>query len=88
MCNCFDSPQELINSLLAHISILDSQLTDCKVKSNEITSINKHLMTQMNENVAIVQTNNEFLNSLFYSNEPVTRDEYVSCLCSIFLANI
>ncbi|XP_022160904.1 uncharacterized protein LOC111027007 isoform X2 [Myzus persicae] len=68
--------EELISSLLAHISILDSQLTDCKVKSNEIVSINKHLMTQMNENVAIVQKNNEFLNSLFYSNEPVTRDEY------------
>jgi len=39
-------------------------------------------MTQMKENEAIVQKNNEFLNNLFYSNEPVTRDEYVSNLRS------
>jgi len=80
--NCCISPQELINSLLAHISVLDDQLTDCKIKSNEIISVNKHLMTQMKENEVIVQKNSEFLNSLFYSNEPVTRDEYVSYLCS------
>ncbi|XP_025200350.1 uncharacterized protein LOC112598178 isoform X3 [Melanaphis sacchari] len=68
--------EELINSLLAHISTLDSQLTDCKIKSNEIISLNKRLMAQMNENEVIVKKNNEFLNELFYSNEPVTRDEY------------
>ncbi|KAE9540095.1 hypothetical protein AGLY_005347 [Aphis glycines] len=74
-CNSCVS-QELINSLLSHISMLDSQLTDCKVKSNEIISLNKRLMVQMNENEVIVQKNNEFLNDLFYSNEPVTRDGY------------
>ncbi|XP_026806114.1 uncharacterized protein LOC113549140 isoform X2 [Rhopalosiphum maidis] len=74
-CSSCVSP-ELINSLLSHISILDSQLTDCKVKSNEIISLNKRLMAQMNENEIIVQKNNEFLDDLFYSNEPVTRDGY------------
>ncbi|KAL4089566.1 hypothetical protein QTP88_024583 [Uroleucon formosanum] len=74
--------EELINSLLAHISTLDSKLTDCKLKSNEIVSINKHLMTQMKENEAIIQKNNVFLNNLFYSNEPVTRDEYLMETCS------
>lgn len=69
---------------------MDSKLTDCKLKSNEIVSINKHLMTQMKENEAIIQKNNVFLNNLFYSNEPVTRDEYVSNLSSmsIILTNI
>lgn len=47
-------------------------------------------MTQMKENEAIIQKNNVFLNNLFYSNEPVTRDEYVSNLRSmnIILTNI
>ncbi|XP_025200349.1 uncharacterized protein LOC112598178 isoform X2 [Melanaphis sacchari] len=80
-CNSCVS-QELINSLLAHISTLDSQLTDCKIKSNEIISLNKRLMAQMNENEVIVKKNNEFLNELFYSNEPVTRDEYWIETCS------
>lgn len=62
---------------------MDNKLTDCKIKSNEIVSINKHLITKINENEAIVQTNNEFLSNLFYSNEPVTRDEYVSNLHSM-----
>lgn len=74
--------QELINSLLAHISILDSQLSDCKVKSNEIVSMNKRLMAQMNENEVIVQKNNEFLDNLFYSNEPVTRDGFWMETCT------
>jgi len=45
-------------------------------------------MAQMNENETIIQKNNEFLNNLFYSNEPVTRDGYVSYLYSIILTNI
>lgn len=46
-------------------------------------------MAQMHENEEIVQQNNEFLDNLFYSNEPVTRDDdCVSYLCNIIFTNI
>lgn len=43
-------------------------------------SMNKCLMTQLNECEVIVQTNNDFLDDLFYTDEPVTKDDYVSFL--------
>jgi len=73
-CNCVS--QELISSLLARISVVDSQLIDCKLQSNEIMSMNKRLMAQLNECEAIVQKNSQLLDNLLYTNEPVTKDGY------------
>lgn len=68
----------MIDSLLARISFVDSQLIDCKLQSNEIMSMNKRLITRMNECEVVVQKNNQFLDDLFFSIEPVTKDGYVS----------
>jgi len=37
-------------------------------------------MTQLNECEVIVQTNNDLLDDLFYTDEPVTKDGYVNFL--------
>lgn len=67
---------------------MDSQLIDCKMQSNEIMSMNKRLMAQLNECEVIVQKNNRLLDNLFYTNEPVTKDGYVSYLVSICLYSL
>jgi len=67
---------------------VDSQLIDCKMQSNEIMSMNKRLMAQLNECEVIVQKNNRLLDNLFYTNEPVTKDGYVSYLVSICLYSL
>lgn len=41
-------------------------------------SMNKRLITQMNECGAIMEKNNQLLDNLFYTEEPVTKDGYVS----------
>lgn len=70
---------------MARISIVDGQLIDCKLKSNEIMAMNKRLMAQLNECEAIVQKNNQLLDNLFYTNEPVTKDGYVSYIFNMLL---
>lgn len=57
---------------------MDNQLIDCKLQSNEIISMNKQLITRLNECEMVVQKNNQLLDDLFFSNEPVTKDGYVS----------
>lgn len=42
--------------------------------------MNKRLITQMNECGAIMEKNNQLLDTLFYTEEPVTKDGYVSYL--------
>lgn len=42
-------------------------------------------MAQLNECEIIVQKNNQLLDNLFYTNEPVTKDGYVSYLINLFL---
>lgn len=70
---------------MARISLVDSQLIDCKLQSNEIMSMNKRIISQMNEYGAIMEKNNELLDNLFYTEEPVTKDGYVSYLFIICL---
>lgn len=60
------------------MSIVDSQLNECKIKSTEIMSMNKRLLEQMNECETFVQKTNEFFDNLFYTDEPVTKDGSVS----------
>lgn len=43
-------------------------------------STNKRLMAQLNESEVIVENNKQFLDNLFYTSEPVTKDGYVSYL--------
>lgn len=62
---------------------MNSKLNDCKVQSNELLSMNKLLMTQMNECKAIIETNNQLLDNLFYTDEPVTQDGCVSYLINV-----
>lgn len=57
---------------------MDSQLSDSKLQSNEIMSINKHLVTQINKCEVIIERNNQFLDTLFFTDKPVTNDDYVS----------
>lgn len=66
---------------------MDSQLIDCKLQSNEIMSMNKRLITQMNECGAIMEKNNQLLDNLFYTEEPVTKDGYVSYLLIRYMFN-
>lgn len=62
---------------------MDSQLNDCKIQSNEIISMNKLLMVQLNECEVIMQRNNQLLDNLFYTDEPVTKDGHVSYLINV-----
>jgi hypothetical protein len=68
----------LVDSLLARISFVDGQLIDCKLQSNEIMSMNKRLISRMNECELVIQKNYQLLDNLFFSNDPVTKDGYVS----------
>lgn len=45
--------------------------------------MNKLLMAQMNECEVIMQRNNQLLDNLYYTDEPVTRDGYVSYLINV-----
>lgn len=73
----------MVDSLLARISFVDNQLIDCKLHSNEIMSMNKRLVSQLNECELVIQKNYQLLDDLFFSNDPVTKDGYVSNLFNI-----
>lgn len=75
----------MLNSLLSRMSTIDNQLIDCKIQSNEIMSMNKCLKAQLTECEVALQNNKQFLDNLFYTSEPITKDGYVSYLFNIFL---
>lgn len=68
----------MVNSILTRMSIVDSKLSECKIESSEIMSHNERLMAQIDECVATMQNTNNFLDNLFYTDEPVTIDGYVN----------
>lgn len=62
---------------------MDNNLSEFEIQSNEIMSVNKNLMEQLNECETIIQKNNEILDNLSFTNEPVTKDGYVSYLMKL-----
>ncbi|VVC36439.1 Hypothetical protein CINCED_3A004107 [Cinara cedri] len=66
--------QEFVNSLLARMSIVENKLKDYEIQSKANMLMNKHLTAEMIKCDAHVQTCNEFLDNLFYTNEQVTKD--------------
>lgn len=67
------------------MSVVESKLKDCEKQSNEIMSMNKQLTVEMIKCNEDVQKCNQFLDNLFYSNEPVTKDGIVCDLLSIYM---
>lgn len=57
---------------------MDSHLSEYKIQSSEIMSVNKNLIARLNECETILRKNNELLDSLSFTDEPVTKDGYVS----------
>lgn len=72
--------QKVIDSLLARMTLVENQLSNDKMQTNEIMLMNQNLWNRLNKCESLIQKSNELLDDLFYTDEPVTNDGSVSIL--------